>query len=75
MSKPIKDILVKALTELKYADADAEADLIMSYVDGFITTVLLKSDSINISRLLKTNEIINYEKTDLLLRSSNSSEP
>ena len=54
MSKPTKDILVKALTELKYADADAEADLIMSYVDGFTTTVLLKRDSIDITRLLET---------------------
>tara|TARA_B110000240_G_scaffold37715_1_gene41725 strand:+ start:184 stop:708 length:525 start_codon:yes stop_codon:yes gene_type:complete len=54
MSKPIKDILVKALTELKYADADAEADLIMSYVDGFTTTVLLKRDSIDITRLVET---------------------
>ncbi|MFT5818608.1 MAG: AcrR family transcriptional regulator [Bacteroidia bacterium] len=54
MSKPTKDILVKALTELKYADADAEADLIMSYVDGFITTVLLKRDSVDITRLLET---------------------
>jgi AcrR family transcriptional regulator len=54
MSKPIKDILVKALTEMKYADAGAEADLIMSYVDGFATTVLLKRDSINTTRLLET---------------------
>jgi AcrR family transcriptional regulator len=54
MSKPTKDILVKALTELKYADADAEADLIMSYVDGFATTVLLKRDSINTAKLLET---------------------
>jgi len=54
MSKPTKDILVKALTEMKYADADGEADLIMSYVDGFATTVLLKRDSINTTRLLET---------------------
>ena len=54
MSKPTKDILVKALTDLKYADADAEADLIMSYVDGFATTVLLKRDSINTAKLLET---------------------
>ncbi len=54
MSKPTKDILVKALTEMKYADVDAEADLIMSYVDGFATTVLLKRDSINTTRLLET---------------------
>jgi AcrR family transcriptional regulator len=54
MSKPTKDILVKALTELKYADVDAEADLIMSYVDGFATTVLLKRDSINTAKLLET---------------------
>ena len=53
MSKPTKDILVKALTEMKYADVDAEADLIMSYVDGFATTVLLKRDSINTTRLLE----------------------
>jgi AcrR family transcriptional regulator len=54
MSKPTKDILVKALTEMQYADADAEADLIMSYVDGFSTTVLLKRDSIDTTRLLET---------------------
>jgi AcrR family transcriptional regulator len=54
MSKPTKDILVKALTDLKYADADAEADLIMSYVDGFATTVLLKRDSTNTAKLLET---------------------
>ena len=47
MSKPTKDILVKALTDLKY-------DLIMSYVDGFATTVLLKRDSINTAKLLET---------------------
>lgn len=54
MSKPTKDILVKALTEMKYADVDAEADLIMSYVDGFATTILLKRDSIDTTRLLET---------------------
>lgn len=54
MSKPTKDILVKALTEMKYADADAEADLIMSYVDGFATMVLLKRDGINTARVLET---------------------
>jgi AcrR family transcriptional regulator len=54
MSKPTKEILVKALTEMQYADADAEADLIMSYVDGFATTILLKRDSIDTTRLLET---------------------
>jgi len=54
MSKPTKEILVRALTEMKYADADAEANLIMSYVDGFATTVLLKRDSTDLTLLLET---------------------
>lgn len=49
-----KDILVKALTEMKYSDAEAEADLIMSYVDGFATTILIKREKINTERLLNT---------------------
>lgn len=54
MSKPIRDIAVKALEQLKYEDVEAEADLIMSYMDGFATTILLKHDVVDKNRLLKT---------------------
>lgn len=54
MSKPIKDVLVNALAELKYADAEAEADLVLSYIDGFATTILLKADTVNKEKLLQT---------------------
>jgi AcrR family transcriptional regulator len=54
MSHPTKSILVQALTEMKYRDAEAEADLIMSYVDGFATTVLLKRNQIDPKQLLET---------------------
>ncbi len=54
MSEPIKEILVNSLQEMKYLDADAEAELILSYMDGFATTILLKSNTIDKNRLLET---------------------
>ena len=54
MSRPTRDILMEALKEMKYLDAEAEAELILSYVDGFATTILLKSDSVDKDRLLET---------------------
>jgi AcrR family transcriptional regulator len=54
LGKPIKDILVDALTELKYTDVESEADLILTYVDGFATTILLKSEVVDKDKLLQT---------------------
>ncbi|MDB4106860.1 TetR/AcrR family transcriptional regulator [Bacteroidia bacterium] len=51
-SRPIKEVLVNSLNELKYFDADAEADLIMSYMDGFASTILLKGEVVNKDKLL-----------------------
>jgi len=54
LAQPIREMLAAALTELKYADIEAEVDLIESYLDGFATTILLKGDSVNKERLLQT---------------------
>jgi hypothetical protein len=54
MSKPIKGALIDALTEMKYLDPEGEADLIMAYMDGFVTTVILKKDIVDKERLLNT---------------------
>ena len=53
MAKPMRALLVEALNELKYSDVEAEADLILSYVDGFATTILLKGDFVDKDRLLQ----------------------
>jgi hypothetical protein len=53
MSNELKGILVDTLKELKYIDPIAEADLIMSYVDGFAMTILLKEE-VNRDALLNT---------------------
>ena len=50
----LKDLLEKSLMDLKYPDPLIEAELIISYFDGFITTVVLKNDSSLASRLLQT---------------------
>lgn len=50
----LKEMLEDALKELKYTDATSEADLIMAYFDGFISTVVLKNDQDLSSRLLHT---------------------
>ena len=54
MSKPIKILLIKALAALKYNDVEMEANLIMSYIDGFATTILLKGNQVNKQQLLAT---------------------
>ncbi len=51
-SRPIKEVLVNSLTELKYLDADAEADLIMCYMDGFASTILLRGEVVDKDKLL-----------------------
>ena len=50
----LKEMLEDALKELKYTDAVSEADLIMAYFDGFISTVVLRNDQDLSSRLLHT---------------------
>jgi AcrR family transcriptional regulator len=50
----LKVMLEEALKELKYTDAVSEADLIMAYFDGFISTVVLRNDQDLSSRLLHT---------------------
>ncbi|MEY2925072.1 MAG: hypothetical protein RLZZ337_1620 [Bacteroidota bacterium] len=52
LGKPLRDLLLNALTALKYQDPNTEADLILSYLDGFATTILLKSNSVNKDKLL-----------------------
>ena len=52
VAQPIRGVLREALAELQYADIEAEVDLIESYMDGFITTILLKGESVNKERLL-----------------------
>lgn len=52
LSQPLKDLLMKALYELKYTDVSAEADLIMAYMDGLSTTLLLKKDVVDKEKLL-----------------------
>jgi AcrR family transcriptional regulator len=53
MAQPMRILLVEALNELKYSDVEVEADLILSYVDGFATTILLKGDSVNRDKMLE----------------------
>lgn len=53
MSHPMRDLLIAALSELKYVDVQEEADLIESYIDGFATTILLKGASVNKDKLLQ----------------------
>ena len=50
----LKEMLEDALKELKDTDAVSEADLIMAYFDGFISTVVLRNDQDLSSRLLHT---------------------
>lgn len=44
-SMPVKNILVKAFTDLKYENPSAEADLIMILMDGIATNILLKKNT------------------------------
>ncbi|MGB0850913.1 MAG: TetR/AcrR family transcriptional regulator [Bacteroidia bacterium] len=53
-SLPLKNLLVEALSEMKYLEPEAEADLIMSYLDGFVTTILLKGHIVDRNKLLQT---------------------
>ena len=50
----LKGILVESFKQLNYLDPDAEADLVLAYVDGFATTILVKGHLIDKERLLKT---------------------
>jgi|TARA_B110000902_G_scaffold78430_1_gene93392 AcrR family transcriptional regulator len=52
MAQPIRGVLRQALAELKYSDIEAEVDLIESYMDGFVTTILLKGEGFNKEGLL-----------------------
>lgn len=49
---PVRDVILDALKDLNYADAEAETYLIMSYIDGFMTTLLLHQDKIKSEELL-----------------------
>jgi AcrR family transcriptional regulator len=40
----LRDMLELDLNELKYADVTSEAELIIAYFDGFMSTVLLRND-------------------------------
>ncbi len=40
----LRDMLELNLNELKYADVTSEAELIIAYFDGFMSTVLLRND-------------------------------
>ena len=50
----LKEVLEKSLMDLKYPDPLIEAELIISYFNGFITTAVLKNDNNLSSRLLET---------------------
>jgi len=50
---PIHDLVLNACEEMKYEDPEIEAHLIMSYIDGFMMAVLLKSDHVDIENMLK----------------------
>lgn len=54
MSKPMKELLTASFDELGYERSALQADLVMAYMDGFATTILLKRDKINKEELLKT---------------------
>lgn len=50
----LKELLENDLKELKYTDAVSEAELIIAYFDGFISTVVLRNDEDLKTRLLQT---------------------
>jgi len=49
----MKIILIEALKALRYPDTNTEAELILSYFDGFISSAVLKKDSSLSKNLLK----------------------
>ena len=53
LAQPIRNLISEALTEMKYAEVESETELIMSYLDGFATTILLKSEVVDKDKLLK----------------------
>ena len=53
-SSALFELLVGALESLHYENPEMEAHLILSYVDGFMMTLLLKSNNIDKEALLKT---------------------
>jgi AcrR family transcriptional regulator len=42
--EPIYNVVLSSLKELKYAEPELEAHLIVSYIDGFMMTVLLNTE-------------------------------
>ncbi len=53
MSKPIYDLIANALRELNFEEIDAETQLILSYMDGFVMAVILRGDNIDKKTMLK----------------------
>lgn len=50
----LRDMLELDLNELKYTDVNSEAELIISYFDGFVSTVLLRNNESLKINLLQT---------------------
>ncbi len=50
--EPLRVLILDALNDLNYIGAEAEAYLILSYIDGFMTTLLLHQDQIKSEELL-----------------------
>lgn len=51
---PLRDALEKAFKQLKYSNPKIETDLIITYMDGFATSLLLKQNQVNKKELLQT---------------------
>lgn len=50
MSNPLYEKLTEIFTKLDYADPEAEADLVLLFIDGLATTILLK-DKTNLNEI------------------------
>jgi hypothetical protein len=50
----LRDMLELDLNELKYTDVNSEAELIIAYFDGFVSTVLLRNNESLKINLLQT---------------------
>jgi AcrR family transcriptional regulator len=53
MSKPIYELISNALRQLNFEQIEAETQLIMSYMDGFVMAVILKGDKIDKKAMLE----------------------
>ncbi len=54
VSNPLREILIKAFTALKYSNPEAESDLVLVLIDSFATSVLLKKSK----NLVEVKEVL-----------------